>query len=142
MENKVEVPVIGVVQVLAMLKDGKSREEIRVHYGITKTDLGLLFKHKDLIGKKTIKPKAPTFTIVDDEAPVATTDVNDVDVKDVEEVKAEKPATMQIVDDSAPVDNNNADENDSIPSGDVVEDTKEDEKIEETKEDITKSTWT
>lgn len=93
MENTAKIPVIGVVQVLQMLKDGKTREEIRVHYGITKTDLGLLFKHKDLIGKKTIKPKAPTFTIVDDEAPVAAA------AEVVEEEKV-APRTMEVVDDA------------------------------------------
>tara|TARA_R110000851_G_scaffold97156_2_gene210673 strand:+ start:6604 stop:6954 length:351 start_codon:yes stop_codon:yes gene_type:complete len=98
MENKQDIPVIGVVQVLQMLKGGKTREEIRVHYGITKTDLIQLFKHKDLIGKKTIKVKAPTFTVVNDEAPI---DVKEIEVEEVEEVIApEKPATMEIVDDT------------------------------------------
>ena len=69
MENtkKEELPVIGITQVLQMLKEGKTREEIRVYYGITKGDLVLLFKHPQLIGKKTIKPKPPRFTIVENE---------------------------------------------------------------------------
>ena len=62
MENK----IIGIKQVLEMLENGMTRPEIGKHYGITKTELTQLFKHKDLFGKKT-KPK-PTFTIVDDEA--------------------------------------------------------------------------
>lgn len=69
MENtkKEELPVIGIIQVLQMLKEGKTREEIRVYYGITKGDLVLLFKHPQLIGKKTIKPKPPRFTVVENE---------------------------------------------------------------------------
>lgn len=46
-------PVINVKDVLALLEDGKTREQIREHYGLTKRDIVLLFKHEDLKGKKT-----------------------------------------------------------------------------------------
>lgn len=131
MEDTKKVPVIGVVQVLAMLKDGKTREEIRVHYGISKTDLGLLFKHKDLIGKKTIKPKAPSFTIVEDENPVDA----QTDIEVVEEVVEAPKATMEIVEDAS----------EPIAEGDnaegSTEETVADDTVEEAEEEA-KSTWT
>lgn len=46
-------PVINVKDVLAFLEDGKTREQIREHYGLSKRDLTLLFKHEELKGKKT-----------------------------------------------------------------------------------------
>jgi hypothetical protein len=118
MENtKENIPVIGIAQVLQMLKNGKTREEIRVHYSITKTDLGLLFKHPALIGKKTIKAKTPAFTIVEDEVVV-------------EEIVVEEVETIKIVEDEKP--------QPAIPvsENDVQEPVEE---IEE-KEDA-KSTW-
>jgi hypothetical protein len=62
MENSKKV--IGVAQVLQQLKDGMTREEIAAHYDITMGECKILFKHKDLVGRKTIKK--PSFTIVDD----------------------------------------------------------------------------
>lgn len=59
-------PRIIVQDVLSMLKKGKSREEIREFYGLTKTDLKNLFKHDKLKGKKT--HKKPGFIVVDAEA--------------------------------------------------------------------------
>lgn len=130
MENTAKIPVIGVVQVLQMLKDGKTREEIRVHYGITKTDLGLLFKHKDLIGKKTIKPKAPTFTIVDDEAPVAAA------AEVVEEEKV-APRTMEVVDDAPET----VGDGDGSQVGDEDAHTSTEETREGKDQEAAKSTW-
>lgn len=95
MENtkKEELPVIGIIQVLQMLKEGKTREEIRVYYGITKGDLVLLFKHPQLIGKKTIKPKPPRFTIVENENDNQE-DVGQPPVEEeAEDVKAEEEFT-------------------------------------------------
>jgi hypothetical protein len=87
MENtKENIPVIGIAQVLQMLKNGKTREEIRVHYSITKTDLVLLFKHPSLIGKKTIKAKTPAFTIVEDEVVV-----EEIVVETIKIVEDEQP---------------------------------------------------
>ena len=53
-------------QVLALLADGKTREEIRLQLGLTKRDANLLFKDAALKGKRT--KVAPSFVLVDDEA--------------------------------------------------------------------------
>lgn len=79
-ENK---QVIGVAQVLEHLKNGMTREEIGTHYGITPGEVKILFKHKDLIGKKTVKK--PSFVIVDDETKVEAV-VTEVKVEDTVEV--------------------------------------------------------
>jgi hypothetical protein len=55
---------IVISDVLDMLQEGKEREEIRLHYGLSKRDLKLLFQHPSLKGKKT--KVAPAFEIVDD----------------------------------------------------------------------------
>lgn len=44
-----------------MLKAGKTREEIRLHYGLTKAQNSRMFKDPELKGKKTHKGK---YTIV------------------------------------------------------------------------------
>ena len=116
MENTSK-PVIGIAQVLQMLKEGKTREEIRVHYGLNKTNLGLLFKHPQLIGKKTIKQKEAAFTIVEDEA-VALAEFEVVDTENISLVKNETEA-----------DDNNEEE-------------EEEGKEEEEEEGEQKSTWT
>lgn len=41
-----------------MLKAGKTREEIRLHYGLTKAQCSRMFKHEDLKGKKVHTGKA------------------------------------------------------------------------------------
>lgn len=64
--SQAEKPQIVVQDVLGMLKKGMTREEIREHYGLKKTDLKKLFQHPKLTGKKT--HAKPAFTIVDEEA--------------------------------------------------------------------------
>lgn len=62
---------IVISEVLGMLNNGKSREEIREFYDITPTELKLLFNHPKLKGKKTKKAIETSFEIVDDtETPV------------------------------------------------------------------------
>lgn len=51
--------VIDPRDVLNFLADGKTREEIRTHYNLSKGDMIALFKHPDLKGRKT--KKAPGF---------------------------------------------------------------------------------
>ena len=51
-ENK--TPII-VEDVLEMLENGKTRDEIQEHYGLTNPELKQLFKHPELKGKKTKK---------------------------------------------------------------------------------------
>lgn len=55
--------VINPQDVLDFLADGKTREEIREHYGLNKSDLNKLFQHDLLKGKKT--KKAPGFVFSD-----------------------------------------------------------------------------
>jgi hypothetical protein len=144
MENTSK-PVIGVAQVLQMLKKGKTREEIRVHYGINKTNLVLLFKHEDLIGKKTIKQKEPAFTIVDDESAFTIVDdesvvvapadaVEEIEVV-VTEVKAEETITEVKAEET--ITDNNTYANDVQGTADA--DKKEEQ--EETEKPEAKSTW-
>ena len=63
MENS---KIIGVAQILQQLKDGMTRDEIGVYYGLKKSEVTLLFKDARLKGKKTIKKKVAAFTLVDD----------------------------------------------------------------------------
>ena len=55
---------IKISEVLALLDEGKSREEIAEHYGISMPDCRRLFKHEKLKGKKA--KKQPSFSITDD----------------------------------------------------------------------------
>lgn len=57
---------IRVTDVLAMLKDGKTREEIGEHYGLNKADTKALFSIPQLKGKRTRKQRP--FQIILDEA--------------------------------------------------------------------------
>ena len=50
-------------QILADLNDGLTRDEIGTKYGLTKSDVVALFKHPDLLGKKT--KVRPGFIIVE-----------------------------------------------------------------------------
>jgi hypothetical protein len=121
-------PVIGVAQVQQMLKDGKTREEIRVHYGINKTNLVLLFKHPDLIGKKTIKQKEPAFTIVENE----DTMVASAPAVETIEVVANE-VTNKVVDAEGGVD---------TPIVKAAVEKVGEEAVEEVKVEESKSTWT
>ena len=85
-----EKQVIGVVQVLQHLKDGWTRDDVAEFYGLSKTECKLLFKHEDLIGKKT--HKKPSFTIVPDASAVI------IDQKVVEaEVKMAETETENFI---------------------------------------------
>jgi len=57
-------PEIKISGVLALLEQGKSREEIAEHYGITMADCKRLFENPKLKGKKA--KKQPAFTLIDD----------------------------------------------------------------------------
>lgn len=64
-------PTIVVSDVLNMLDEGKTREEIREFYGISKADLTRLFKNPNLKNKKP--RKKPGFILEDD---ISTKDEN------------------------------------------------------------------
>jgi len=51
-------------RVLAMLADGKTREEIRSFFDLSKGDVGKLFKNPALKGRKTMRK--PDFVFEDD----------------------------------------------------------------------------
>lgn len=60
-------PTIVVSDVLKMLDEGKTREEIREHYGLSKADLTRLFKNPSLKNRKS--RKKPGFILEDDVTP-------------------------------------------------------------------------
>lgn len=55
---------IKVSEVLGMLEEGKTRDEIKTHYELSHTEMTVLFKHPKLKGRRTHK-KLP-FVIIDD----------------------------------------------------------------------------
>lgn len=55
-DNRVKVSPKAILEFLA---DGKTREEIREHYGLSKSDMKRVFEHPELKGRKT--KKAPGF---------------------------------------------------------------------------------
>lgn len=71
---------IKISEVLSLLEEGKTREEIRDYFDITKPDLVALFKHPLLKGKKAKKQRS--FVVVDD---VSTEEVEQISNVAVEE---------------------------------------------------------
>ena len=59
-----EKPIVRISDVLDLLDNGKSREQIAEHYGLTMADVRRLFKHEKLKGKKA--KKQGMFELVDD----------------------------------------------------------------------------
>lgn len=83
-------PTIKTEDVLAMLEEGKTREEIGAHYGLNKSDTKKLFAHKDLKGKKKkgLAPRQAKFLIEGSDGAV----VEPVTVKQKKYPKKDKPA--------------------------------------------------
>ena len=86
-ENRVK---INPKDVLALLADGKSREEVREHYNLSKGDLKKVFQHPDLKGRKTKKSPGFVFedasnNISDAEIATTTSEVANEVVEDVQE---------------------------------------------------------
>ena len=65
-----EKPVIRIPDVKEMLNQGKTRDQIAEHYGISKADCKRLFLHPSLKGLKTKQIKELPFEIVDEEGTV------------------------------------------------------------------------
>lgn len=70
MEN--EVKKITASEILAHLQAGKTREEIRLIYGLNKTQMKQLFKAPSLKFRKTIREKTSPFIFEDDLTPTET----------------------------------------------------------------------
>ena len=73
--NAVEVkaqptpPTITISQILADLDAGIDRDGIAIKYSITKKEVGIMFQHPSLKGKRPKKAKVLSFTLVDDTTP-------------------------------------------------------------------------
>lgn len=55
---------VSIKETLELLDEGKNRQEIAEHWGITVAECGKLFKHPKLVGKKA--KKILSFVILDD----------------------------------------------------------------------------
>lgn len=86
-----EKKVITVQEVLSMLENGKSREEIREHFELNKTELKQLFEHPKLKGKKT--KKAPSFIVIDEDDTTIESEEDPINVKLTPEEVAQNPNT-------------------------------------------------
>lgn len=73
---------ITTTEVLELLDLGKTRDEIREHYGLSNPDLKRLFKHPRLKGRKT--KKAPGFDLEDDIVEIRTSTFVDAGMGDRE----------------------------------------------------------
>lgn len=88
--------------ILNDLEQGLVREQIQEKYGLSTTDMGKLFQHPKLKGKKA--KKAPGFILEDDTEEVLAqtpTPVGDVEVEQPETVESdnkEEPATEEVTD--------------------------------------------
>lgn len=60
-ENRTQIKISDVLE---LIRIGKTREEIRIHYELSKGELVELFKHPQLKGRRTRTPIS--FEIVDD----------------------------------------------------------------------------
>jgi len=59
-----EEKTIKISTILELSEQGKTKEEIRVHFGLTKSEINKMFQHPKLKG---LKPKkGVSFTLVDD----------------------------------------------------------------------------
>ena len=87
-EEKVE---IRLSEVIMLLEEGNTREQIAEHFGLNKAEVTMLFQHEKLKGKRP--KKVPSFTITDDlggapasEAPTEeSTSTNDESFQNSEE---------------------------------------------------------
>lgn len=85
---------IRVTDVIAMLEDGKSREEIGEHYGLNKSDIKALFSIPQLKGKRAKKQRP--FQIIFDEADeVETTNEDLPQDEDLPQVPAPVEQTIE-----------------------------------------------
>ena len=74
---------IRISDVLNMLNEGKSREDIRLHYRLNRVQLKKVFQHERLKGKKTKKVDLG-FVIIEDE-PLLSSDEISVNLNNLNE---------------------------------------------------------
>lgn len=99
--------VIDPRDVLNFLADGKTREDIRNHYGLSKSDLKLLFQHELLKGKKTkvapgfvfatpsgaiLNRETETITVEDEQANGQDSSATDTTQSEEQNVTGEQPS--------------------------------------------------
>ena len=104
-QQKIDVKVSDV---LTFLKEGKTREEIAAHYGLTLAEAKRdIFSHEKIKNKKTHKPSkvaliddTPEVALTDDtdsqESNLAATDLQEEQVVFNEEVVAENTSEMPV----------------------------------------------
>lgn len=107
---QVKEPVpVKINDVLTMLDEGKTREDIRIHYNISKAALNRLFQHEKLKGKKTKGYEMPSrkkdfsaeFAIEDD-APDAEVYKAPVRKAKTDQAEAKPQAQAEAVQEEAP----------------------------------------
>lgn len=119
MANQVEItPAL----ILDMLAQGKSREEIRVELGVSKTDIKAIFTHPELKGRKTKKKPGfiwKTASSVEEDC----ADMQDVEnsVEEIPEVEATVEEIPEEIDGEpdltpAPAESSSENEAPAIPS--------------------------
>tara|TARA_R110000796_G_scaffold231853_6_gene349939 strand:+ start:2432 stop:2758 length:327 start_codon:yes stop_codon:yes gene_type:complete len=57
---------IKISDILRMLKEGLTRKELSVHYGVTQTEMKGIFQHPELKGKRTMPKVEATYTLIND----------------------------------------------------------------------------
>ena len=140
--------VIGVEQILQQLKEGMTREDIGKHYGLTKSEVKLIFMDSRLKGKKTVKK--PTFILVDDTTLVENKEVKDIEVVDSAQVTLEE-AIKEAEEELSLGEAEQLESQDSVPvpPSDVAQDDIEVDEVEEEEdavedednEDVVMASW-
>ena len=64
-------PTITISQIISDLDAGIDRDGIAIKYSITKKEVGIMFQHPSLKGKRPKKAKVLSFTLVDDTTEVS-----------------------------------------------------------------------
>lgn len=125
---------IRVTDVLAMLKDGKTREEIGEHYGLNKADTKALFSIPQLKGKRTRKQRP--FQIILDEADEVETKNEDLPQVSTEQIIEETSIQQEMVEDYV---EEISTEQESVE--DYVESVEDNIEVEENTQEDVSSSW-
>ena len=88
---------ISVMQIDQDLKDGVSKSEMAVKYGIKPWEVDEMFKHPFLKGRRPSRKKALSFKFVDDTLPLNS---GDIAVEQAEEVDPRQVTLEQAIDEA------------------------------------------